>query len=71
MNFKKIAAGVLAIGACLASFSSFQAGAHHAFGAEFDFSADCFPVTLFSAGGFSSLAALGGVRFSVEAAGVG
>ena len=36
MNFKKIAAGVLAIGACLASFSSFQAGAHHAFGAEFD-----------------------------------
>ena len=36
MNFKKIAAGVLAIGACLASFSSFQVGAHHAFGAEFD-----------------------------------
>ena len=36
MSFKKIAAGVLAIGACLASFSSFQAGAHHAFGAEFD-----------------------------------
>ena len=36
MSFKKIAAGVLAISACLASFSSFQAGAHHAFGAEFD-----------------------------------
>ena len=36
MSFKKIAAGVLALGACLASFSSFQAGAHHAFGAEFD-----------------------------------
>ena len=36
MSFKKIAALVLAIGACLASFSSFQVGAHHAFGAEFD-----------------------------------
>ena len=36
MSFKKIAAGVLALGACLASFSSLQAGAHHAFGAEFD-----------------------------------